>query len=153
MGTLKEQLRADLTAAIKGRDELRAATLRMALTALTTEEVAGREQRELRDEEVLAVLRRETKKRREAAAAYAGADRPELAEREEAERRVLEAYLPAALPAARLAELVAAAIRETGATGPQAMGAVMKAVQPRVAGRAEGGAVAAEVRRQLAGTG
>jgi uncharacterized protein YqeY len=148
--SLKERLRADLTAAMKARDELRASTLRMALTAVTTEEVAGKRARTLSDEEVLAVLGREAKKRREAADAYAGAGRPELAEREEAEGAVLAGYLPEPLTDDELQALVAEAIAETGAEGPRAMGAVMKVVQPAVAGRAEGGRVAAEVRRQLA---
>ena len=150
MATLKEQLQSDLTTAMKARDELSAATLRMALTAVTNEEVAGKEQRRLGDEEVLGVLRREAKKRREAAEAYGDAGRPELAERERAELGVLERYLPAQLSDEELAALVGQAVEETGAEGPAAMGRVMKAVTPKVAGRAEGGRVAAEVRRQLA---
>lgn len=149
MPTLKERLREDLTAAMKGRDELGAATLRMALTALSTEEVAGKAARALSDDEVVAVLGREAKKRREAAVAYDAADRPELAERERAELGVLEAYLPSQLGEAELRELVAAAVAESGAQGPRGMGTVMKLVSPRVAGRAEGARVAAEVRRQL----
>lgn len=149
MAELKQRLRADLTAAMKARDELSAATLRMALTAVTTEEVAGKTARELSDAEVLAVLGREAKKRREAAQAYDDAGRAELAARERAELGVLERYLPAQLDEEELAELVRAVIDEVGAAGAAAMGAVMRAVQPRVAGRAEGGRVAAEVRRQL----
>jgi hypothetical protein len=152
MATLKEQLQSDLTAAIKSRDELRSATLRMALAAVTTEEVAGKVARELSDDDVVAVLGKEAKKRREAATAYDDAGRAELADRERAELGVLEGYLPAQLGDDELAALVAAAVAETGATGPSAMGQVMKAVTPRVAGRAEGGRVAAEVRRQLAGS-
>ncbi len=151
MAELKDRLRADLTTAIRARDELSASTLRMAQTAITTEEVAGAAQRELSDDEVVAVLGREAKKRREAATAYDGAGRDELAARERAELGVLEGYLPAQLSDEDLRELVAAAVQETGAAGPRGLGAVMKAVQPRVAGRAEGGRVAAEVRRQLAG--
>jgi len=147
---LKERLQADLTTAMKARDELTASTIRMALTAVTTEEVAGKQARVLSDDEVLAVLGREAKKRREAATAFDDAGRAELAQRERAEGEVLARYLPAQLEDAELAELVAAAIAETGAAGPQAMGQVMKAVQPKVAGRAEGGRVAGEVRRQLA---
>ena len=150
MPELKARLQGDLNAAMKARDELTTATLRMALTAITTEEVAGKQARHLSDEEVLAVLRREAKKRREAAEAYDGANRPELAERERAEGEVLDRYLPAQLGEAELAELVRQAIAETGATGPQQLGAVMKAVQPRVAGRADGRRVSDEVRRQLA---
>lgn len=149
MSALKARLRDDLTAAIKSRDELRTATLRMALTAITTEEVAGTVARVLPDADVLAVLRREAKKRREATSAYAEAGRGELADRERAELVVIETYLPTPMSDAELHELVRAAVAETGAEGPKAMGAVMKAVTPRVDGRAEGGRVAAEVRRAL----
>jgi uncharacterized protein YqeY len=151
MASLKQQLRDDLHSAMRDHNELRTATIRMVLTAITNEEVAGKAARELSDDEVQAVLRREAKKRREAAAAYAGGGRPERAERESAELGVVEAYLPAQLDDAELVEVVRAAIAETGADGMKAMGAVMKAVQPRIAGRAEGGRVSAEVRRQLAG--
>ncbi len=151
MSTLKQTLRDDLTTAIRAQAEVRVATLRMVLAAITNEEVAGDVARELSDDDVQAVLRREAKKRREAATAFAEGGRPERAEREQAELGVLEAYLPAQLDDAALAELVAAAVRDTGASGMQSMGAVMKVVQPAVAGRAEGGRVAAEVRRQLAG--
>ncbi len=149
---MKDQLRSDLTAAMKARDELRTATLRMVLTAVRNEEVAGGEARELADDEVLRVFAREAKKRRESAAAYAGAGRPELADREDAERTVIEGYLPAQLTDAELGVLVAAAIAEAGATGPQQMGAVMKLVTPQVAGRADGGRVAAEVKHRLMAT-
>src|SRR5213082_3669416 len=131
---LKEQLRSDLTAAMKARDELRAATLRMALTAITTEEVAGKKARELSDDEVVTVLTREAKKRREAAEAFTDAGREELAARERAEGEVLATYLPEQLGDEELSTLVRAAIEDTGAAGPQAMGQVMKAVQPRIAG-------------------
>jgi uncharacterized protein len=146
---LKEQLQSDLTTAMKARDELRASTLRMALTAITTEEVAGKQARQLSDDEVVKVLTREAKKRREAAEAFSGAGREELATRERDEGEVLATYLPAQLSDDELVELVRSAIEESGASGPQAMGQVMKVVQPRVAGRAEGGRIAAEVRRQL----
>ena len=146
---LKDRLQSDLTAAMKARDELRAATLRMALTAVTTEEVAGKQARVLSDDEVLSVLTREAKKRREAAEAFDGAGRRELASRERAEGEVLAGYLPAPLTDDELAELVRTAIAETGADNPKAMGQVMRVVQPQVTGRAEGGRVAAEVRRQL----
>ena len=149
MSNLKDRLQNDLTAAMKARDELRTATLRMALTAVKNEEVAGGEARELDDDAVLKVLAREGKKRREAAEAYTNAGRQELADREVAEGRVIEEYLPAQLSDADLASLVAAAIAETGATSPQQMGAVMKAVTPKVAGRAEGGRVAAAVKAAL----
>jgi uncharacterized protein YqeY len=150
MASLKDRLHQDLTAAMKSRDELTTATLRMALTAVSTEEVAGTTARELSDDEVLKILAREAKKRREAADAFTGAGRPELADREQAEGRVIERYLPAQLSDAELAELVRAAIDESGATGPAQLGAVMRLAQPRVAGRADGRRVSDEVRRQLA---
>jgi hypothetical protein len=146
---LKDRLRADLTTAMKGRDELSTATLRMVLSAVSAEEVAGKEARELTDDDVLAVLRREAKKRREAAEAFAGAGRPEQAERERAEEGVIATYLPAQLEDADLAAIVADVVTRTGASGMKDMGKVMGAVQAAVAGRAEGGRVAAEVRRQL----
>jgi uncharacterized protein len=149
MPELKAQLRADLNTAMKARDELKTATLRMALTAITTEEVAGKQARELSDDEVLKVLGREAKKRREAAEAFDAAGRAELAERERAEGGVLDTYLPTQLDDAELADLVRAAVAEAGATAPGQMGAVMKLVQPRVAGRADGRRVSDEVRRQL----
>jgi uncharacterized protein len=151
MTDLKEQLRADLTTAMKARDELRSATLRMVLTAVKTEEVSGKSARELTDDEVVTVLGREAKKRREAAEAFDDGNRPERAERERAEGEVIASYLPAQLTDDEISALVAAAVAETGAAGPQAMGQVMKAVTPQTAGRADGGRVAAEVRRQLAG--
>jgi uncharacterized protein YqeY len=149
MPELKSRLQADLNTAMKARDELTTATLRMALTAITTEEVAGKTARELSDDEVLKVLGREAKKRREAAEAFDAAGRAELADRERAEGGVLDTYLPAQLDDAELAELVRAAVAESGATAPNQMGAVMKLVQPRVAGRADGRRVSDEVRRQL----
>ena len=147
--SLKDQLQSDLTTAMKSRDELLAATLRMTLTAITTEEVAGKQARTLADDEVLKVINREAKKRREAAEAFDQAGRVELAQRERAEGQVLARYLPAQLSDDEIAAVVRAAIAETGASGPQAMGQVMKVVQPKIAGRAEGGRVAAEVKRQL----
>ena len=149
MAELKDRLRADLTTAMKGRDELGTATLRMVLSAVTAEEVAGKEARELTDDDVMAVLRREAKKRREAAEAFAGAGRAEQAERERAEEGVIATYLPAQLDDADLAAIVADVVTTTGASGMKDMGRVMGAVQGAVAGRAEGGRVAAEVRRQL----
>ena len=149
MPDLKDRLRADLTTAMKSRDELRTATLRMVLAAVTSEEVSGKEARELTDDEVQAVLRREAKKRREAAEAFAGAGRTGSAEREQAEEAVVAGYLPAQLEDADLAALVADVVTRTGAAGMRDMGRVMGQVQAAVAGRAEGGRVAAEVRRQL----
>jgi uncharacterized protein YqeY len=146
---LKDRLQSDLTTAIRGRDEVTTATLRMALAAITTEEVAGASARELSDDEVLKVLGRESKKRREAADAFGSAGRAELAERERAEGSVLERYLPTQLSDAEVSELVAAAIAETGASGMQQMGAVMRVAQQRAAGRADGKRLSTEVRRQL----
>jgi uncharacterized protein YqeY len=153
MGQLKDRLQADLTAAMKAQDELTRATLRMVLTALGNEAVAGAEARKLSDEEELKVVAREGKKRREAAEAFQLGGATARAERELAEERVIAAYLPAQLSDDELAALVAEAVAETGAAGPQAMGQVMKAVGPKVAGRAEGGRVAAAVRAALATAG
>src|SRR5438067_1665249 len=151
MAAMKDRLRSDLTAAMKARDEVTVRTLRMALTSVTKEEVAGRSARELSDDEVLAVLTREAKRRREAAEAFAAAGRDEQAAAERAEGAVLDAYLPAQLSDEELAAMAAGVIAETGASGMAAMGQVMKALTPRVAGRADGARVAGEVRRQLAG--
>ncbi|MET7764246.1 GatB/YqeY domain-containing protein [Streptomyces sp. NPDC005336] len=152
--TLKSKLHDDLTAAIKARDELRSSTLRLTLTAIQREEVAGESARELSDAEVEKIIAREAKKRREAADAFAKGGRAEQAERERAEGEVLAGYLPKPLTDDELNALVAEAVREAaagGAEGPRAMGAVMKIVNPKIAGRAEGGRVAAAVKRQLAG--
>lgn len=151
MPELKARLRADLNTAMKARDELTTATLRMSLTAITTEEVSGKAARELSDDDVLRVLGREVKKRREAAEAFDAAGRSELADRERAEGAVLDRYLPTQLGDEDLAELVRTAIAESGASARNQMGAVMKLVQPRVTGRADGKRVSDEVRRQLAG--
>ncbi|HBW21113.1 MAG: GatB/YqeY domain-containing protein [Streptosporangiaceae bacterium] len=151
MSALKDRLREDLTAAMKARDETRTRTLRMALTSVTNEEVAGQASRDLSDDEVRRILTREARRRREAAEAFSAAGRTDQAAEERAEEAVLSEYLPAQLTDDELGALVAAAITETGAAGMPAMGQVMKAVTPRVAGRAEGRRVAAEVRRQLAG--
>ncbi|MDF4254303.1 GatB/YqeY domain-containing protein [Streptomyces sp. WMMB303] len=154
MTTLKSRLQDDLTAAIKERDELRSATLRMTLAAITKEEVAGTSARELSDDEVQKVITREAKKRREAAEAFADGGRTEQAERERAEGEVLADYLPQQLTDEELDVLVAEAVEEAragGAEGPRAMGAVMKIVNPKVAGRAEGGRVAGAVKKRLAG--
>ncbi|MFI7243210.1 GatB/YqeY domain-containing protein [Streptomyces qinglanensis] len=154
MTTLKSRLQDDLTAAIKERDELRSATLRMTLAAITKEEVAGTSARELSDDEVQKVIIHEAKKRREAAEAFADGGRAEQAERERAEGEVLADYLPEQLTDEELDVLVAEAVEEAraaGAEGPRAMGAVMKIVNPKVADRAEGGRVAAAVKKRLAG--
>lgn len=151
MSDLKDRLRTDLTAAIKGRDEVRSSTLRMVLTAITNAEVSGKSARELTDEDVIGVLSGENKKRREAAEAFADAGRTASAEKERAEAAVIADYLPEQLDADAIAALVAEAIETTGAAGEgmRAMGKVMGVLQPQVKGRADGGVVAAEVRRQL----
>ena len=149
MAELKQRLRADLNAAMRARDRVRMRALRMALTSITTEEVAGAAARDLTDDEIVKVLTREAKKRREAAEAFNAAGRAEQAAAERAEGDVLAGYLPAQLSDEELGALVAAVIAETGATGRAAMGQVMKGVTPRVAGRADGARVAAEVRRQI----
>lgn len=154
MTTLKEKLQADLNAAIRDRDELRSSTLRLTITAVTKEEVAGKTKRELSEDEVQKVIAKEAKKRREAAEAFAQGGRHESAEREKAEGVLLDAYLPKQLSDEELDGIVAAAVEEAkaaGAEGPRAMGAVMKIVNPKVAGQAEGGRVAASVKKLLAG--
>ncbi|GAB3762156.1 hypothetical protein FB382_003605 [Nocardioides ginsengisegetis] len=152
MSALKDRLRADLTAAIKARDEVRSSTLRMVLTAITNAEVAGKEARELSDDDVIGVLSSEGKKRREAATAFEDGGRAEMAAKEKAEAEVIADYLPEQLSADDIATLVTAAIAQVGAAGEgmKAMGKVMGVVTPQVKGRADGGVVAAEVRRQLA---
>ena len=153
MNELKERLRTDLNAAMRARDQVRLRTLRMALTSITNEEVSGDAARELSDEEILKVLIREAKKRREAAEAFESAGRADQAAAERAEGDVLAGYLPAQLTDEELSGLVSAAIAETGAAGMPGMGKVMKVVTPQVAGRADGARVAAEVRRQLTSAG
>ena len=151
MSTLKDQLHSDLTTSMKARDALRTSTLRMVLTAITNAEVSGKEVRELSDEDVVTVLGAEAKKRREAAQAFADGDRPELAEKEKAEAAILAEYLPAQLSAEEIAVIVTSAVESSGAAGQgmKAMGQVMGIVSPQVKGKADGGAVAAEVKRQL----
>ncbi|MEU6386661.1 GatB/YqeY domain-containing protein [Streptomyces bauhiniae] len=152
--TLKSKLHDDLNSAIRERDELRSATLRLTLAAITKEEVAGKEKRELSDDEVLKVITKEAKKRREAADAFAQGGRPAQAEREKAEGELLATYLPKQLSDDELTAIVAQAVEEAkagGAEGPRAMGAVMKIVNPKVAGQADGGRVAAIVKQQLQG--
>ncbi len=149
MSDLKDRLRTDLTAAMKARDALRASTLRMTLTEVTNAEVAGTSARELSDAEVLEVLDREAKKRREAADAFEEAGRGELAGKERAEGEIIAEYLPAQLSDEELSAIVGSAVDEVGASGMKDMGKVMKVVQPQVKGRAEGGRVAAAVRARL----
>ncbi|WP_166135614.1 GatB/YqeY domain-containing protein [Nocardioides ochotonae] len=151
MSSLKDRLRADLTTSIKARDEVRSGTLRMVLTAITNAEVSGKVARELTDEDVVGVLSAEAKKRREAAVAFEDGHRPDRAEKERAEAAVIADYLPEQLSPEEIADVVRAAIEQTGAAGEgmRAMGKVMGVVTPQVKGRADGAAVAAEVRRQL----
>ena len=152
MGDLKARLRTDLTASIKARDELRSSTLRMVLTAVTNAEVAGKEHRELTDDDVLGVLSSESKKRREAAEAFADAGREAQAAKEQAESAVIAEYLPEQLSPAEIEQLVTETIDELGVRGDgmRAMGRVMGVLTPRTKGRADGGALAALVRAQLA---
>ena len=149
--SLKERLRADLTSSIKDRDKVRSGTIRMVLAAISEAEVAGREARELTDQQVLDVVIREAKKRRESEEAYAAAGRTELAEREQAASAVLAGYLPQQLSPDEISGIVAEAIARTGAAelGPKGIGKVMGVVTPQTRGKADGAAVAAEVRRQL----
>ncbi|MFF3012708.1 GatB/YqeY domain-containing protein [Streptomyces sp. NPDC057939] len=152
MTTLKAKLQEDLTNAIRARDELASSTLRLTLSAITNQEVAGKEARVLSDDEVLKVIAKEAKKRREAAEAFAQGGRAEQAARETLEGEFLDAYLPKQLSDDELVAIVTQAVEEAraaGAEGPRAMGAVMKIVNPKVAGLAEGGRVAAVVKRQL----
>jgi uncharacterized protein YqeY len=151
MSALKDRLRSDLTDAMKARDSLRSSVLRMALTAVTNAEVAGKQARELSDDDVLAVLTSEAKKRKEAAQAFDDGHRPELAEKERAEAVILADYLPEQLTEDEVRDLVTAAVEQTGAAaeGMKAMGKVMGVVTPQTRGRADGAFVAAEVRRQL----
>lgn len=151
MSALKDRLRADLTTAIKSRDEIRSSTLRMILTAVTNAEVAGKEARELSDDDIVGVLSTEAKKRREAATAFGDGGRDEMAAKERAEAAVIGDYLPQQLDTDEISAIVTAAVEQTGAAGEgmKAMGKVMGIVSPQVKGRADGAAVAAEVRRQL----
>jgi uncharacterized protein len=149
---LKERLRTDLNAAMRARDQVRLRTLRMVLTSITNEEVSGNTARELSDDEIVRVLTREAKKRREAADAFEAAGRADQAEAERAEGDVLAGYLPEQLTDEELTGMVSAAIAETGAVGMPGMGKVMKTLTPQVVGRADGARVAAELRRQLTST-
>ena len=146
---LKERLKEDLTASMRSRDEVRTGTIRMVLTAITNEEVAGKEVRILVDAEIITVLSREAKKRREAAEAFDSAGSKDRAELERKEGGIIAEYLPAQLSEAELREMIAAAIAESGATGPAGMGLVMKALSPKIAGRADGSAVSAAVKAAL----
>ncbi|MDX6299574.1 MAG: uncharacterized protein QOF53_788 [Nocardioidaceae bacterium] len=151
MSELKDRLRNDLTASMKARDSMRSSTLRLLLTSVTNAEVSGKAQRELSDDDIIGVLSTEAKKRREAAEAYEAAGRADSASKERAEAEIITGYLPAQLDDAKISELVSETIAALGVAGEgmRAMGRVMGALQPRVKGRADGGAVATEVRRQL----
>ncbi len=147
--SIKEQLKKDLTEAIRGRDEITSGTIRMVLTAITNEEVAGKEARVLSDDEVITVMSREAKKRREAAEAFENAGRADKAALEKSEGEVIAKYLPAQLSEADIAAIIAEAIAATGAAGPAEMGKVMGAVKPKIAGKADGGVVSALVKAAL----
>ena len=148
---LKEKLQNDLTEAMRARDEVRSATIRMILTAIKNEEVSGKEARDLNDQEVITVLSREAKKRREAAEAFEQAGAPDRAANEKAEGIIIAEYLPAQLSESEIKELIATAITETGASGPQQIGLVMKSIQTKIAGRADGGLVSSLVKAALSG--
>ena len=147
--SLKDKLKADLTESIRSRDELKSSTIRMILTSITNEEVSGKEARTLTDAEVITVLSREAKKRREAAEAFDQGGAKDRAERERAEGQVIATYLPTQLSNDELASLIKEAISSTGASGPQGMGQVMKFLQPKVAGRVDGARVSAAVKEAL----
>ena len=146
---LKEKLQSDLTDAIRSQDGVKSGTIRMLLAAITNEEVAGKSAKVLTDAEVITVLSREAKKRREAVEAYANAKRDDLANKEKEEAVVIALYLPEQLSEADIKKLIVDAITETNATGPAGMGLVMKVLQPKIAGKADGGVVSAMVRTLL----
>jgi uncharacterized protein YqeY len=147
---LKEKLQSDLTEAIRSRNEVVSGTVRMLLAAITNEEVAGKAAKVLTDVEIITVLSREAKKRREAVEAYTQAKRDDLASREKAEAAVIASYLPEQLSEDEIKKLIANAIAETGANGPAGMGLVMKVLQPKIAGKADGGVVSGLVKAVLA---
>ena len=148
---IKEQLQSDLTEAIRSRNEIVSGTIRMVLTSIRNEEVSGKEERTLADAEIITVLTREVKKRREAADAFADAGRADKAELEKAEGEVIAKYLPAQMSEDDVKKLVAAAIAQSGAAGPGDMGKVMGILKPQVAGKADGGLVSGLVKAALAG--
>jgi uncharacterized protein YqeY len=149
--SLKEKLQADLTSAMRNRDEVRSSTIRMILTSIKNEEVSGKEMRELNESELITVLSREAKKRREAAEAFDQAGAKDRAETERAEGAIIAEYLPKQLSESEVNELIEAAIRETGANSPAQMGLVMKNLQPKIAGKADGALVSSLVKAALAG--
>jgi len=146
---LKEKLQADLTEAIRGRDEVKSGTIRMLLSAITNEEVAGKAAKVLTDAEIITVLSKETKKRREAVEAFTAAKRDDLANKEKAEAVVIAQYLPEQLGEAEIKKMITEAIAETNAAGPAGMGLVMKVLQPKIAGKADGGVVSGLVKAAL----
>jgi uncharacterized protein YqeY len=146
---LKEKLQSDLTDAIRSRAEVKSGTIRMLLAAITTEEVSGKAARVLTDDEIITVLSREAKKRREAVEAYVAAKRTDLADKEKAEGDVISEYLPAQLSEDEIKKMIADAIAETGASGPAGMGQVMKVLSPKIAGKADGGLVSGLVKAAL----
>ena len=146
---LKEKLQADLTEAIRGRDEVKSGTIRMLLSAITNEEVAGKTAKVLTDAEIITVLSRETKKRREAVEAFTAAKRDDLADKEKAEAAVIAQYLPEQLSESEIKKMITEAIAETNAAGPAGMGLVMKVLQPKIAGKADGGVVSGLVKAAL----
>jgi uncharacterized protein YqeY len=146
---LKEKLQSDLTDAIRSRAEVKSGTIRMLLAAITTEEVSGKAARVLTDAEIITVLSREAKKRREAVEAYVAAKRTDLADKEKAEGDVISEYLPAQLSEDEIKKMIADAIAETGASGPAGMGQVMKVLSPKIAGKADGGLVSGLVKATL----
>ena len=147
---LKEKLQADLTDAIRARDEVKSGTVRMLLAAITNEEVAGKAAKVLNDAEIITVLSREVKKRREAVEAYTNAKREDLANKEKAEAAVIALYLPEQLSEDQIKQMITEAIAKTNATGPAGMGLVMKELQPKIAGKADGGLVSTLVKAALA---
>ena len=148
---LKEVLQSDLTEAIRSRDELKSGTIRMVLTAITNEEVSGKTARTLSEPEIITVLSREAKKRREAAEAFSDGGRPDRAEREKLEGEFIITYLPAQLSEDEIKQMIQEAISEAGASGPAGMGQVMKIISPKIAGKADGGTVSALVKAALTG--
>jgi uncharacterized protein YqeY len=148
---LKETLQNDLTEAIRSRDELKSGTIRMVLTAITMEEVSGKEARTLTDAEIITVLSREAKKRREATEAYTQAGRADRADREKAEGGVIALYLPVQLSEEEIKKMIVDAIAQTGASGPSGMGLVMKIISPKIADKADGGTVSGLVKAALTG--
>ena len=146
---LKEKLQSDLTDAIRSQDAVKSGTIRMLLAAITNEEVAGKSAKVLSDAEVITVLSREAKKRREAVEAYTNAKRDDLANKEKEEAAVIALYLPEQLSEADIKKLIADAIAETNASGPAGMGLVMKVLQPKIAGKADGGVVSSLVKAAL----